>query len=145
MTGVDLEAIHRALAGQVQANIADDWNVAPFPYSAMERPLIEVWPGEPYVEPQPEGATFCQAGVNLRVRIFMSAGEGETAFIRMSRALSSGLGRTSSVRDAVDRIDPTLGGVVLEALPGETDWSPTDQDLGTVAEIAVAVLVDRGA
>lgn len=140
---VDLNAIHVALAEQVEANIDDEYNVAAFPYSGKPVPSIEVWPGEPYRDLQPEDGTFCREAVNLRLRIRVAAANSESAFQVMARALSSGTGATSSLVDAVQEIDPTLGGVVLDTEILSVEWSPTDEDLGAIAEIPVVVTVER--
>lgn len=140
---LDLEAIHRVLASQIKANIDDDWNVEPYPGSGAPRPLIEIYPGDPYVDYFPAEATYCEATINLAVRIALAAGNSETLFRRMTRLLSSGDGHGSSIADAVMNVDRTLGGLAIDMQVFPAQWSPNDEETALLAVIPVAVTVER--
>lgn len=116
MTTIDLEAIHNAVAAAISSNTSG-FNVAAFPLSGTPRPVIEVWPGQPYVpSDDPE------VDVNLIIVGFLTTANGETAFLQMADLLSYGSATTNSILDALES-DPTLGGVVAEIEWLDVEWA----------------------
>jgi len=142
---LDLAAIHEALAAQVRAYIADDWNVAAYPMSGMERPLIEVWPGSEYVSPWETMSGTGIVAVGLRL-VMTIGGDWETDFLQITRALSIGTDNGTSLVDAV-MSDKTLGGLVETMIAARPDspmtWTPGNADALTTAEVPVVVYVRK--
>lgn len=143
---LDPDAIHRALASQLAANIAKDWNFAPWPFAGEPAPCVEVWPDEGengrYID---YFSTFGGNGVAtlyVRLRVEVSAANAETVFKRMTDVLASGTGETSSIADAVNT-DPTLGGVVRSATVLGCEWPANEGDLATVAWVPVRIVTNK--
>lgn len=126
MSGLDLKAVHEALADQIRAGIADagKFTVQPFP-STSARPVIEVWPDTDYIT---YVETFGARGVStirLVVRVLLSNANAETEWLAACRLLSAGTGFTSSITDAV-MADKTLGGAVATVQIGNASWTPDE-------------------
>ena len=148
MAGVDLKAIHEALADQLEANLASDWNTAAFPFSGMEHPLVEVWPrvgNTGYIGYFVTYGANGKATIQLELRVFIANNTPEDAAERIWEALSVGTGHGDSIVDAVMQ-DRTLGGTVADTIVREAVWSATTDDLGSVAILPVdIVLAKQGA
>jgi hypothetical protein len=141
MANGDITGVHRAIATQLAANIARDWNFAAFPYSGKPLPCIEVWPDSDYIQ---YFATFGSGGVaeiRLRLRVEVATADAETTFIQLTDVLSTGTGETSSIPDAINT-DKTLGGVVRAATVLAAEW-PADDALGNVAWVPVRVVLNK--
>jgi len=138
---MDLDAIHRALAAQIEAYIDDDWNVQAWPMSGYEFPLIEVWPGQGgYAGYFSTFGANGRADVMLEVRVFVDGSDPETVFKRITRALSVGSAHGSSVVDAV-MSDRTIDGTVQDARAMSADWIIRGDGLGAEGRIPVEVVV----
>ena len=136
----DLDAVHRALAAQIKAYIDDDWNVAAWPFSGMDYPLIEVWPGSPYHQ---HSETFGPNGhgvLNVEVRVMVDGANAETAFKRITRAVSVGSAFGSSVIDAIAS-DRTLDGTAQSLSIDAVDWEPNE--LSAVGTIPVRIVLKK--
>lgn len=135
MSGLDLVAIHTALADQIRAAVADSskFTVKAFP-STVPRPCIEIWPDTDYVDYFGTSGPESASDVLLVVRLFLSAANAETEWLQVTRLLSSGAGHGSSIFDAVND-EPTLGGAVAEAHVAVARWRPQDRSL----DIPVAI------
>jgi len=133
MAGIDLEAIHRALADKIRTGISTDTNVNPFPGGMPIYPSITVYPGSPYIEDYFD--TFGPNGymtVNLRLKVEVDAASEESIAIKLCRYLNVGTGNTSSIADAVMATNHTLGGTVVECvITGDVEWN-WEADPGTV-------------
>lgn len=115
-TVIDLKTIHEAAAATIRAAVSDKFTVRAFPMSGASAPLIELWPGEPYIPySDPE------SDVNMVVRGFLAAGNAETTFERLAPLFSFGSVSERSIRDIIDS-DPTLGGVVESCEWLDTSW-----------------------
>lgn len=126
MSGLDLKAIHEALAAQIRNGIdrSAGFTVKAFP-SESSRPAIEVWPDGNYVT---YFGTFGASGiseVNLVVRVLLSGANRETEWKTACDLLSAGTGHSSSIVDAVIA-DMTLGSAVASAFIGDAQWNPED-------------------
>lgn len=137
---LDLNAIHRALATQLRANIARDTDTNPFPIGAPSYPCITVYP-------DPSGyltylSTFAGNGyADLRVRLKLEVdSDEESTFIKITDYLAAGTGFPSSIWDAI-RIDKTLGGLVDDCYPSEAEWDAENDP--TVAWIPVQIIVKK--
>lgn len=140
MANGDLDALHRALSTQLAANIARDWNFAPFPYSGKSVPLIEVWPDDDYVQYFGTFGANGVAEVHVRLRVEVSTADAETTFKQITDVLSTGTGETSSIPDAVN-VDPSLGGVVRSATVLSAEWDTSD--LANVAWVPVRIVLNK--
>lgn len=138
----DLDAIHRALAAQVADYITDDWNVAPWPFSGEPLDLIEVWPGDDYINYWSTFGPNGKADLMVRLRLQIAAGDAETAFKKITRALSVGTGHGTSLVDAV-MSDPTLGGTVANAIALTGEWPVDEATLSTVAWLPVSIVLTK--
>jgi len=136
----DLDAVHRALAAQIDAYIDDDWNVSAYPNAGMEFPAIEVWPGSPYADHAKTFGATGHAELQVEVRLFLDGANAETVFKRVTRALSVGTGHGSSVIDAINS-DRTLDGTAETLVVGPADWEP--DGLSAVISVPVAILVRK--
>ena len=132
MSGINLEAIHRALADKIRAGVSTDTNVTPFPGGITIYPQITVYPGSPYIEDYFD--TFGPNGymtINLRLKVEVDA-DPESMGIKICRYLNVGTGNTSSIMDATMATNHTLGGTVEECvITGNVEWN-WDADPGTV-------------
>lgn len=138
MSGLDLEAIHTALADQIRAGIdSSGFTVTAFP-SSVTRPCIEIWPDADYVGVASTMGPDGVADVRLRVRVFLSGANPESEWLVMARLLSYGTGHASSIFTAINA-DPSLGGKVDSAKALFGQWNPED---GTV-DIPVPVMVRK--
>ena len=126
MSGLDLQAVHEALADQIRNNIADAGNFTIKAYpSTADRPVVEVWPDANYVT---YWGTYGAAGISeirLVVRLLLSGANPETEWKTVARLLNAGTAHPSSILDAV-HADVTLGSVVENAFIGDATWNPED-------------------
>jgi hypothetical protein len=139
---LDLDAILRALAAKIKANIADDWNVYAWPGTeAPTLPFIELRPGPGFLQPWGTMTSSGLAEISLVLHLEVAAGNAETAFKRICRALSVGTGHDTSLIDAVMLPPRTLGGLVEDMIAAPPDaaveWS--DEFPSTTADIPVRV------
>src|SRR6185503_2341883 len=137
---IDLQAVHRALAGQISEHITRDTNVAAFPDGSYSPPQITVHsdPGG-YLN---YAMTFNdEADLMLRLKLEVEAGDDlESVCIKVTDYLSSGTGNTSSIIDAVN-FDRTLGGAVENCRILTAEWD-TDTN-PAVAWLPVVIYLDR--
>lgn len=139
---VDLEAIHRALAAQIRANVAEDTNVYPFPMAGRMPPCITVYPAAgTYLDYWKTFGPNGDADMMVRLKVEVDAAEGESSGIKMCRYLGVGVGNTSSVIDAV-MADRTLGGTVDSAVILTAEWADPDTDPG-VAWFDVSIILSK--
>lgn len=141
MSGVDPEAIRRALAAQVKANIDDDWNVYPHQNPSGPQPRIEVlW--DEGLNPWESMTETGLASLSLLLRATFDGGGYESEFIRSSRLMSIGTGHGSSLIDAV-MVDRNLGGACddLIAAPPGSPATATDGNEEVPTSVTVPVLV----
>lgn len=137
---MDLDAIHRALAAQIDAYISDDWNVQPFPESGSPEPLIEVWPGSPYAGYFASFGANGRADLMLEVHVFVDGPNAETVFKRITRALSVGTAHGTSVVDAI-MSDRTIDGNVEDVKAMQADWQIIPGGLAAEGVIPVEIVV----
>lgn len=125
MSGLDLEAIHTALADQIRAGIdSSDFTVKAFP-STVKRPCIEVWPDTDYVGAVSTMGPDGLADVRLTVRIFLSAANAESEWLQVARLMSYGTGHGSSIFGAIND-DQSLSGAVESAVALFGQWNPDE-------------------
>lgn len=139
---MDLDAIHRALAAQINAYIDDDWNVSPWPESGMEYPLIEVHPGSPYAGYFASFGASGHADVVLDVHVFVDGSDPETVFKRITRALSVGSAHPSSVVDAI-MSNRTIGSTVADCKAMQAEWQIEPGGLAAEGIIPVEIVVAK--
>lgn len=125
MSGLDLAAIHTALADQIRAGIdSSKFTVTAFP-STAQRPSIEVWPGSEYVNYYITAGPTGVADMSLTIRVFLSGANAESEWLTVARLLSSGTGHGSSLIDAVMG-DRSLSDVVDDIVSLSSTWNPED-------------------
>jgi hypothetical protein len=141
MAGLNLQAIHEALANQIQSYVGRQTNVAAFPDGSSNYPMITVF-SDPsgYVDPYSTFSGNGYAEVMLRVKVEVDAVDDSSKCIKILDYLSVGTGNTSSVFDAI-RSDHTLGGLIDDCKPGVFEWD-SENDPGT-AVIPVLLLVKK--
>ena len=139
---MDLDAIHRALAAQIDAYLDDDWNVAPYPFAGEDFDRIEVWPGSPYVGYFATFGANGRADVLLEVRVEVVGNDAETVFKKITRALSAGSAHGSSVVDAV-MSDRTLDGTVEDCKAMQGEWSVDEGGLSAMGVVPVEIVVSK--
>lgn len=137
---MDLDAIHRALAAQIDAYVTDDWNVQAFPFSGYGPPRVEVWPGSPYAGYFVSFGANGRADVMLEVRAYIDGSDAETVFKRVTRALSVGSAHGSSLVDAI-MSDRTIDGTVEDVKAMQAEWQPNGDGLSGVVVIPVEIVV----
>lgn len=137
---MDLDAIHRALAAQIAGYISDDWNVQPWPLSGYDWPLVEVWPGDPYVGYFATFGASGRADVLLEVRVEVDGSDPESVFKKITRALSVGSDHGSSVVDAI-MSDRTIDGTVQDVKAMSASWEPLGDGLAARGVIPVEIVV----
>jgi hypothetical protein len=131
---LDLAAIHRALADQIEANIdSSTFTAKPYP-SSVPRPCIEVWPDTEYIAFYASSGPNGLSDVMVVVRVFLSGGNDESEWNTAMGLLSQGTGFTSSVADAIMN-DRTLGGSVSSCVVLNARWNPEDSTI----DIPVAI------
>ena len=135
VSGLDLKAVHEALADQIRDGIDDatGFTVKAFP-STSPRPAIEVWPDADYISFFETSGPTGLADVQLVIRIFLSAANPETEWLQVCRLLSAGTGFDSSIVDAV-MADRTLGGAVADTFIGDARWEPDDGAIDVPVQI----------
>jgi hypothetical protein len=135
MTTLDLQAIHEALAVQLEAGVSDagDFTFGAHPLTA-DRPAIEVWPDTDYVDFYGASGPDESSDVLLMVRVFLSGANAESEWLTVCGLISSGPAHGSSIFDAV-KADPTLGGVVDGTHITGARWNPEDGSI----DIPVAI------
>jgi hypothetical protein len=134
-----LAAVHRAVAAKVKTIAGDSVNVSPWPMSASPTPLIEVWPGDDYLNYYDDSDS--NAGlqrVSLRLRLDVAAGDGESAFLLVTDLLSWNGPR--SIRAGI-MSDRSLGGKVDDAVVRAASWEVDDE--GQVAVVPIDVYVQK--
>lgn len=139
MAGVDLEQIHRALAGQISEHIDRDTNVSAFPDGSTVFPSITVEPYGQYLDYFGTFGPNGNADMMVRLRIELMAGDLESVCIKMCDYLSVGTGNTSSVVDAI-MFDRTLAGFVEDCVALTVEWSADDL---TTAFIPVGIILKK--
>ena len=139
MSGLDLKAVHEALAAQIRSRVADagKFTIGALPLT-VARPSIEVWPDVDYVTYYETSGSAGLADVQLLVRVFLSGNNIETEWLTAMRLLSAGTGHSSSIVDAI-MSDRTLGGVVADAFAGSARYNPEE---GTI-EIPVDIQLNK--
>lgn len=139
MSGLDLKAIHEAVAAAIRSGIgdADSFTVKAFP-STSERPVIEVWPDTDYIAYFETSGPQGLSDVMLVVRLFLAGANPETEWRKACRLLSAGTRFDSSVVGAI-HADRTLGGVVADTYIGNARWTPEDGSI----DIPVAIQVNK--
>lgn len=137
MSGLDLKAIHEALAAKIEAGIDNvgEFTVEAFPSTAA-RPTIQVWPDSQYVSYNETSGSEGLADVNVLVRVFLAGANIETEWIEAAQLLSAGTGHGSSIIDAI-MTDRSLGGVVADAFAGTSRWNPEDGSIDVPVLIQV--------
>jgi hypothetical protein len=145
MSGLDLLAVHQALATQISTHIATQvdeetdvagaggFSVNAFP-STSPRPAIEVWPDTDYILYHETSGTEGLSDLNLMIRIWLSGANEESEWRTVCAFLSGGTGHTSSIHDAV-MADRTLDGTVADTFIGVAQWNPEDGTLDIPVEI----------
>ena len=139
MSGLDLAAIHKALADQIRANVAISgaFTVVPFP-STTARPTIEIHPGSPWVNYFDTSGADGVSDVNLTIEVYQTRGNSESEHIERCALVSAGTGFASSIVDAV-MTDRSLGGAVADAVTLNVSVDPEN---GTIS-IPVAIMVHK--
>ena len=142
MAGLDVVAIHEALADQLRTHIDREFTVRAWPMSDSPRPKIELWPGNPYVTYWSSMGATGTSDLTIEIRWFLTAGNPETAFRRQAELLSVGTGHGASIAAAV-RVDKTLGGAVADAYPREATWDIDEDDGGLTGSLPVEIIVNK--
>ncbi len=139
MSGLDLAAIHTALADQIRSNVAisGEFTVVPHP-STSDRPAIEIHPGSPWVNYFDTSGADGVADVNLVIEVYQSRGNAESEHIERTQLASAGVGFSSSIVDAV-MVDRSLNGAVADAVTLNVSVDPQN---GTIS-IPVAIMVNK--
>lgn len=139
MSGLDLKAVHEALANQISAGIANvgSFTVQAFP-STSPRPCIEVWPDSEYVNYHVTSGPAGLSDVSLVIRVYLSAANAESEWLIACRMISAGTGHGSSIYDAV-MADRTLGGAVADIDTATARWNAQE---GTI-DIPAAIQLNK--
>ena len=138
----DIQAIRRALAAQIRANIADDIDVYAYPNEGPTMASITVYPAAgDYVSYFKTMGSNGQADLVFRLKIEVGSNEIESIEMRLDRMLGSGSGNTSSVIDAI-LVDHTLGGTVSSVFVPSAVMGDPDVDPG-VAWIPVEIILSK--
>ena len=134
MSGLDLKAIHEALASAIGGiSTVGKFTVKAFP-STAPRPCIEVWPDADYISYFETSGPGGLSDVNVLIRVFLSGANAESEWLVMCRLLNAGTGHASSIVDAV-MTDRTLGGVVADTFLGNARWNPEEGSIDIPAGI----------
>ena len=135
----NLEAIHRALADQLRANISRDIDTNPFDINPPTFPAITVLTDSPYIDYWDTFGPNGKAVMKLRLRLDVE-GDPESMAIQICAYLSIGTGNTSSIADAV-HLDKTLGGLVEQCIVLSAEF-PNDSEPG-VAWVPVQIILGK--
>lgn len=140
MAGVNLNAIHRALADQLRTNIARDTATNPFPIGTTTYPCITVYPAAgTYIDYWKTFGPNGNADLMVRLKLEVDS-DNESMFIKIADYLSVGTGFTSSIIDAI-HADRTLGGTVEDALVLTAEWDAENDP--SVAWLPVSIILKK--
>jgi hypothetical protein len=139
---VDLAAIHRAAATQIQNALTRLTNVYPFPQDTVVYPCVTVYPGAgEYIDYWKTMGPNGNADMMLRLKVEVDSESSEAVAVKICDYLSVGTGHTSSIVDAV-MADRTLGGTVEDALVLSAEWVDPDSSRG-VAWLPVSIILKK--